>query len=650
MTVIVGECVEAMNRMEPCSVSAIVTDPPYGLEFMGKEWDKLGGDQRQIGDQTFKKGDARHGSVRYGGAAYGQDAGAVGRAMQEWHERWARAALRVLRPGGYLLAFGGTRTVHRMACAIEDAGFEIRDRIVLEQQGGGLLEVGHATELAWMYGSGFPKSHDVSKAIDKAAGAEREVIRERSYEMTDGGGYSGNLNTSKPRSESSEITAPASEEAKRWEGWGTALKPAYEPIIVARKPLVGTVAQNILAYDAGGLNIDACRLTTEPRLTGTVSEHAESGVHGIFGKDVRTTRQQDYDARQRKKRGRDGEVSADRVYKRGGSSDFTGSPGPRGGDPTGRWPANVMLVHSVGCVCVGTKRVKVNGPDASQIGMGEDGARTNGIFGAKVGKITTAYVDADGMEEVESWECVNGCPVRALDAQTGMSSPKPGREGMRGGSGFGFFDDEKSAAGKGSWPSDPGGGASRFFYTAKSARSEREAGLIGKVPCSTCDELDSTEHETDGEQRSFGVPLKCRVCEKWKVSAQPCVCEDPDFEEIEGDRRGRCIRNDHPTVKPIDVMRWLVRLVVPPGGVVCDPFMGSGTTGVAAVLEGFEFVGVERDERSALIAETRIGFWQAGGEEALNDLRAAEARENVSLRKREAVAEAGQLDLLGTVE
>ena len=197
-----GDCIETMNAMPPESVDAIVTDPPYGLGFMGKKWDGL--------PPSLE---------------------------------WAEACYRVLKPGGHIAAFGGTRTWHRLAVAIEDAGFEMRD------------------SLAWLYGSGFPKSHDVSKAIDKLAGAEREVIRARTYEQTDGGGYSGNLNTSKPRSESSEITAPATPEAEQWDGWGTALKPAFEPIVLARKPLAAkTVAANVLEHGTGAINVDATRI------------------------------------------------------------------------------------------------------------------------------------------------------------------------------------------------------------------------------------------------------------------------------------------------------------------------------------------------------------------------------------------------------
>ena len=207
-----ADCVEFMATMPDSCVDAVITDPPYGLSFMGKGWDH---------------------SVP--GPAY-------------WSE-----ALRVSKPGAHLLCFGGTRTFHRMACAIEDAGWEIRDCIM------------------WVYGSGFPKSLDVSKAIDNAAGAEREVVGTKlslpgySLAPSKGGSntYMGISGSDGDPVKEVQITAPATDEAKQWDGWGTALKPAWEPIIVARKPLDGTVASNVLEYGTGAMNIDACRVPTE---------------------------------------------------------------------------------------------------------------------------------------------------------------------------------------------------------------------------------------------------------------------------------------------------------------------------------------------------------------------------------------------------
>lgn len=237
-TVYHGDCLEVLAELPDASVDAVVTDPPYELGFMGKGWDASG-------------------------IAYRVDL-------------WAEA-LRVLKPGGHLLAFGGTRTWHRLACAIEDAGFEVRDSI------------------AWMYGSGFPKSLDVSKAIDKAAGAEREVV---------GKGHSGKTAIWAPGGMGDfDLTAPATDAAREWSGWGTALKPAHEPIVVARKPLVGTVAANVLEHGTGALNIDACRIgtTVETWPASRSYQRSETGGRG----------QKEYQ--------------------------------PTAAAPAGRWPANVVL-------------------------------------------------------------------------------------------------------------------------------------------------------------------------------------------------------------------------------------------------------------------------------------------------------------------
>ena len=403
-----SDCIAAMRTMPDASIDAIVTDPPYELGFMGKSWDGAG----------------------------------IAYSVELWTE-----ALRVLKPGGHLLSFGATRTYHRMACAIEDAGFEIRDSI------------------HWIYGSGFPKSLDVSKAIDKAAGAEREVLREKTYQPTDGGGYSGNLNTSKPRSESSEITAPATPEAEQWQGWGTALKPAHEPIVVARKPLIGTVAANVLEHGTGALNIDGCRVGDEPRINEPMG--APENSYGGYGATATATA------------------------------------------TAGRWPANIVLTHSVGCRQIGTSSDTYGG-------------------GAKA---TSGFVDGyehDGFQantaEIAVWQCESACPVSEMNAQSNDT----------GGASRYFTNTE--------W--HPIDDEPPFQYVAKASKKERNAGL-----------------------------------------------EDA---------------NTHPTVKPIALMRWLVRLVTPPGGTVLDPFLGSGTTAVAATLEGFEWVGCEMTEDYWPIIEARV--------------------------------------------
>lgn len=400
-----GDCRDVMATLPDASVDAVVTDPPYELGFMGKGWDASG--------------------IAYDVAM------------------WADC-LRVLKPGGHLLAFGGSRTWHRLVCAVEDAGFEVRDSI------------------AWVYASGFPKSLDVSKAIDKAAGAEREVVGDKldrpGYHLVPGArsgealGDGINGHTQAQRLAAAQITAPATPDAARWQGWGTALKPAFEPICVARKPLAGTVAATVLAHGTGALNIDGCRVGTDGGTKGAgrgpQSDVYGDGLNGAFGEPV---------------------------------------PG------LGRWPSNLVLTHA---------------PDCGS-GDGDD---------------TTP--------------CVDGCPVAELDAQSGVTrSPSgPVTQGKRrDGSGWDRpVNDRHDGLGIGYADS---GGASRFFPT-------------------------------------FRYQAKAPTKERPKV-------------EIDG--KGVA----HPTVKPLALIRWLVRLVTPPGGTVLDLFGGSGTTGEAAALEGFDSVLVE---------------------------------------------------------
>jgi site-specific DNA-methyltransferase (adenine-specific) len=353
--VIEGDCLDVLAREPENAFDCCVTDPPYGLGFMGKQWD--------------------HGVP---GVAF-------------WREH-----LRVLKPGAHLLAFGGTRTFHRLTVAIEDAGFEIRDCIM------------------WVYGSGFPKSLDVGKAIDKAAGATREVVGVKTY--ADGtvapngdNRHDGYVRPfmEDPDWQGTKITAPATALAKRWDGWGTALKPAWEPIVVARKPLVGTVAANVEKYGTGAINVDACRVPADDNST------------------------------------KDGRCAGDRSRE----NYRTGTSGKPIASDVGRHPAN--LIH-------------------------------------------------DGSADV-------------VDR-------------------FAEFGDRGGIS---------GGNASRFFYCAKASKADRGEG------------------------------------------------------------------NDHPTVKPNALMRYLCRLVCPPGGVVLDAFCGSGSTLVAAAQEGFGFVGVEVDPHSAAIARRR---------------------------------------------
>jgi site-specific DNA-methyltransferase (adenine-specific) len=333
-----GNCIDVMRSMPDNSVDSIVTDPPYELNFMGSKWDNTG----------------------------------IAFNVEVWTE-----ALRVLKPGGHLLAFSGSRTYHRMAVAIEDARFQIRDQIM------------------WIYGSGFPKSLDVSKAIQKASGVEPVGFKENKD-----GKMLGEAWNKTPRQ---LFMPPLEGEAQQWAGWGTALKPAHEPIVLARKPLIGTVAANVLEHGTGGLNIDGSRVGsdggTKASETFADSESVTAYGNGLNGKKKAVA------------------LNA------------------------GRFPANI--IH-------------------------------------------------DGSDEVGE---LLGEPAR-------------------------------------------------FFYCAKASKSDRSDG------------------------------------------------------------------NNHPTVKPSELMRYLCRLITPPNGIVLDPFMGSGSTGKGAILEGFDFIGMELDPEYVEIAKSRIEYAQ----------------------------------------
>ncbi len=390
-----GDCIEVMARMPGSSVDAIVTDPPYGLEFMGKGWDGFG---TPLGFQT-------------------------------WTEAWAVEAFRVLKPGGHLLAFAGTRTYHRMASGVEDAGFEIRDCI------------------AWMYGSGFPKSLDVSKAIDKAAGAEREVVGTRTTGIGTGYGNTAFIGDS----ENKNLTAPATPEAKAWNGWGTALKPAFEPVVVARRPLIGTVAANVLENGTGALNIDACRIGTNGETIATPQSdpHKRGATAGEYAISTRDTERM-HAAQQ---------ASIERT------------------NTLGRWPANIAL-------------------DATAAKMLDE--QSGELPGASSFSRPSIY--------------------KATSYTAGNAKLQ-----------LGYGDN---------------GGASRFFYTAKASRQDRNVGGLAD--------------------------------------------------------------NTHPTVKPTDLMRWLIRLVTPPGGIILDPFGGSGSTGLAARAENVRCILIEREPEYLQIIRDRL--------------------------------------------
>lgn len=376
-----GDCKKRMRELPPRSIDSIVTDPPYEIGFMGKSWDNAG----------------------------------IAYDVVMW-----RLCYRLLKPGGHLLAFGGSRAYHRMAVAIEDAGFEIRDSLV------------------WLYGTGFPKSLDVSKAIDKTAGVEPRVVGPHPTNACPGGPWCKCVTDGRAFSPTkhSPLTAPGTPEAEKWAGWGTALKPAHEPIILARKPLSEkTVAANVLKWGTGGLNIDSCRVGSEAVESGRFGR--SENISPAFGKKL---------------------FGTEKRYN------------------TGRFPSNIIL----------SKKAAI--------------------------ELDRAIGDRPGMRSQRDNKYT---PSRYF----GADKPPGEREGY-----------------------NDNGGPSRFFYVAKASRKERDTG----------------------------------------------------------------VKNNHPTVKPIRLMRYLVRMVTPAGGLVFDPFMGSGTTGIATLIEGFRFLGIEKEASYFRIAKQRI--------------------------------------------
>lgn len=413
-------------------------------------------------------------------------------AFQRWCAAWAAECFRVLKPGGYLLAFGGTRTYHRLACAIEDAGFDIRD------------------SLHWIYATGMPKGLNISKAIDKAAGAKREVTGISPFaSRKPNGTWTGEVYGDEPgHRQGPTVTAPVTEAAKQWEGWNTSLKPAHEPVVCAQKPFPGTVAANVLEWGTGGINVDGCRVHGGPSTGGSISGSTALGQGSGWNKhDNRTT-------------------EIDRSMA------------------AGRWPPNLLLTHSAECEPAGTTIVR---GDSRQGGTG----RRPGGFGNVGADAGDAEPNGPlyGNAIMQVWDCVPGCPVVEMDEQSGIKEngsgkvKKSGKRALRDNPVYGVPNQTRNA------PDDYGdtGGASRFFpvfrYQAKAPQKERV--------------------KVDG------------------IS--------------------------HPTCKPLGLMRWLVRLVTPPGGTCLDLFAGSGTTGEACLDEGFNCILIEREPDYIKLIRERLG-------------------------------------------
>jgi site-specific DNA-methyltransferase (adenine-specific) len=411
-----GLCEEVLKEFADNSFDSIVTDPPYGISFMGKKWD------------------------------YEVP------SVEIWRE-----CLRVLKPGGYLLSFAGTRTQHRMACNIEDAGFEIRDMI------------------AWVYGSGFPKSLNIGKAVDKIQGNERSVVGHSPYEGRRpnkfGGKENGDICYGDYKAQPEMLVDKGTSD---FEGWGTALKPALEPITVARKPLEKglSVAENCLKWGTGGININGCRI----------------------------------------------EVADDDRHEYG----VSGDENPKKSPAYGEYGRVAYLQH-------------------------------------EQGRFPSNFIH-DGSQEVLGLFPINKSTI-----------DKSNHAGRKGTSTFaGNEQVERIQRGD-------SGSAARFFYCAKASKQDRDEGLESRE-LQAMNDLD-------------------------KMGGSKCTMKTGS-----GNERNCSYKNNHPTVKPTNLMRYLCRLVTPPKGIILDPFCGSGSTGKAAILEGFSFVGIDREIESVRLAEARINI------------------------------------------
>ena len=450
-----GDCLEVMAGMEENSIDSIVCDPPYGLS---KEPDIVDVLTHWLAGDKYKHG---------GGGFMGKSWDSFVPGPEYW-----RACYRVLKPGGYILCFASSRTFDLMAIALRLAEFECHPFI------------------AWVFGSGFPKATNLSKMLDKAAGAEREVLNSFSRS-----GRSGGI-LGKETEIIRDITAPATPEAQQWDGWfygKQSMKPAMEPVLLFQKPPKGRMVDNVLEWGTGAINVDGCRVGRDAE---DVSGWSQSGS------------------------------------KASGNRAMSGANYARDAkhDASGRWPANLILSYP------------------------EDEYDANGKLLPNPGKdeVLAGFPVTGASKQAERGKGIDGATFKNVNGEMG---------GVRG-------------------HNDNGGSAARFFYCAKSSKRDRNEG---------CEGLEEKGKPSGGHGNKELDPISVAMGSQ-RVSA-----------------------NHHPTVKPTDLMRYLCRLITPPGGLVLDPFCGSGSTGKGAVLEGFRFIGIEQDAEYIEIARRRIewAFQQA---------------------------------------
>jgi site-specific DNA-methyltransferase (adenine-specific) len=468
-----GDCLEVLKTIPDNSIDSVVTDPPYGLGFMGKEWDTF--DKNQFGNIPDECSDENV----YNKKGFKTLPRYKTDGLYQFANDWAKECFRVLKPGGHLLSFAGSRTYHKICMGIEDAGFEIRDQIM------------------WVYGSGFPKSHNIGKAIQKQSG-DIKVIGTKQGAGTTGKSYisnneeyvDGEKGVFKKEYDDIEIN-------NDWEGWGTALKPAHEPIVMARKPLSEkSIAENVLKHGTGGINIDGSRIPSSENDKYDIRTYYT--YHKTFSSYAETEEEQTFTVNEKNEQG--------------------------------RFPANI-------------------------------------IFDEEAGQL--------------------------LDEQSGISKSSKTKSPLLDITG-GSYNNHKGNTDK---ITERGhndkGGASRFFYCPKAAKSDRDEGLDNFE--------EKAQRVTSGGTRDFNA--RCASCGKKFVGSKSTIC---DCDNPITDNQVFKKKNNHPTVKPVDLMRYLINLVTPPNGTILDPFMGSGSTGKAAVRCGVNFIGIEKEQEYMEIASARI--------------------------------------------
>ena len=585
---IIGENTKIVSTWPANYIDSIVTDPPYGIGFMGKEWDTFDKkylQQHRIADEKRKpRKDGRKVAAWSNGADAGTYDYSRNNEFQQWFTVWAKAMLRITKPGGFLLCFGGTRTFHRLTCAIEDAGWEIRDCMM------------------WLYGSGFPKSHNISKAIDKAAGAKRKVVRIR----TDGN-KGGGVNTydddayvwDKPFAE----TTSATDLAQQWDGYGTALKPAWEPIIVAMKPLDGTFAHNAEAHGVAGLNIDAARIGKEKR----------------FNQKAGNPTDRDTAA-------------------------FRAIPNPhnyQGSEVQGRWPANLLLScdcqnnYLTGNVFYGILQVAIKETEicrsknlhssASNVEERKTQSdmtnETKSLFSVIervkistlekiLGKLledinkanagcleemlmestnTSLSMFISGKEQMEKFQLVMKYIISTVLEQT-INSKISNVSQFQAIEVFiikiinGIQKEGRVVLHNKDCPVKMLGEPARFFYQGKASKKERNLGCEG-LP----------EKQTTG---GGGLTAEIR-----KDGSYETASVGGKYGSIKALQQ-----NTHPTVKPLAIIKYLCTLLkMPnPNQIILDPFIGSGTTGMACKELGINYIGIDKEPDYCHIARKRI--------------------------------------------